>query len=108
MQTLKLLMPKIMKTCCKIYSPAALSLLSQMLNMWFTRGLFIYYIIIFLSSTYEFEGPTIVYCPSRKTTEQVAAELMKLNLSCGTYHAGMGIKARKDVHHKFMRDEIQV
>ncbi|XP_077670997.1 bifunctional 3'-5' exonuclease/ATP-dependent helicase WRN isoform X4 [Eretmochelys imbricata] len=59
------------------------------------------------SSTYEFEGPTIVYCPSRKTTEQVAAELMKLNLSCGTYHAGMGIKARKDVHHKFMRDEIQ-
>nr|XP_048704714.1 Werner syndrome ATP-dependent helicase isoform X1 [Caretta caretta] len=59
------------------------------------------------SSAYEFEGPTIVYCPSRKTTEQVAAELMKLNLSCGTYHAGMGIKARKDVHHKFMRDEIQ-
>ncbi|XP_038255812.1 Werner syndrome ATP-dependent helicase isoform X6 [Dermochelys coriacea] len=59
------------------------------------------------SSTYEFEGPTIVYCPSRKTTEQVAAELMKLNLSCGTYHAGMGIKARKDVHHRFMRDEIQ-
>uniref|UniRef100_A0A674IS07 ATP-dependent DNA helicase n=1 Tax=Terrapene triunguis TaxID=2587831 RepID=A0A674IS07_9SAUR len=59
------------------------------------------------SSTYEFEGPTIVYCPSRKITEQVAAELMKLNLSCGTYHAGMGIKARKDVHHRFMRDEIQ-
>nr|XP_032625372.1 Werner syndrome ATP-dependent helicase isoform X3 [Chelonoidis abingdonii] len=59
------------------------------------------------SSTYEFEGPTIIYCPSRKTTEQVAAELMKLNLSCGTYHAGMGIKARKDVHHRFMRDEIQ-
>ncbi|XP_030421150.1 Werner syndrome ATP-dependent helicase isoform X5 [Gopherus evgoodei] len=59
------------------------------------------------SFTYEFEGPTIVYCPSRKTTEQVAAELMKLNLSCGTYHAGMGIKARKDVHHRFMRDEIQ-
>ncbi|KAM7167666.1 bifunctional 3'-5' exonuclease/ATP-dependent helicase WRN [Macrochelys suwanniensis] len=59
------------------------------------------------SSTYEFEGPTIVYCPSRKTTEQVAAELIKLNLSCGTYHAGMGIRARKDVHHRFMRDEIQ-
>ncbi|XP_075785437.1 bifunctional 3'-5' exonuclease/ATP-dependent helicase WRN isoform X1 [Pelodiscus sinensis] len=59
------------------------------------------------SSRYEFEGPTIVYCPSRKTTEQVAAELTKLNLSCGTYHAGMGIKARRDVHHRFMRDEIQ-
>ncbi|XP_070598282.1 bifunctional 3'-5' exonuclease/ATP-dependent helicase WRN isoform X3 [Erythrolamprus reginae] len=58
-------------------------------------------------STYEFEGPTIVYCPSRKTTEQVAAELRKLNLVCGIYHAGMGVKARRDVHHKFMRDEIQ-
>ncbi|XP_070791509.1 bifunctional 3'-5' exonuclease/ATP-dependent helicase WRN [Pituophis catenifer annectens] len=57
-------------------------------------------------STYEFEGPTIVYCPSRKTTEQVAAELRKLNLVCGIYHAGMGIKERRDVHHKFMRDEI--
>ncbi|XP_063150841.1 bifunctional 3'-5' exonuclease/ATP-dependent helicase WRN [Candoia aspera] len=58
-------------------------------------------------STYEFEGPTIVYCPSRKVTEQVAVELRKLNLVCGIYHAGMGIKARRAVHHKFMRDEIQ-
>lgn len=59
-------------------------------------------------STYEFEGPTIVYCQSRKTTEQVAVELRKLNVVCGIYHAGMGIKARREVHHKFMRDEIQV
>uniref|UniRef100_A0A8C8S7K6 DNA 3'-5' helicase n=1 Tax=Pelusios castaneus TaxID=367368 RepID=A0A8C8S7K6_9SAUR len=58
-------------------------------------------------SAYGFEGPTIIYCPSRKTTEQVAAELMKLKVDCGTYHAGMGIKARRDVHHRFMRDEIQ-
>uniref|UniRef100_A0A670KDJ3 ATP-dependent DNA helicase n=1 Tax=Podarcis muralis TaxID=64176 RepID=A0A670KDJ3_PODMU len=57
--------------------------------------------------SYEFEGPAIVYCPSRKTTEQVAAELTKLNIVCGTYHAGMGIAARRDIHHKFMRDEIQ-
>ncbi|XP_042305335.1 Werner syndrome ATP-dependent helicase isoform X2 [Sceloporus undulatus] len=58
-------------------------------------------------TTYEFEGPTIVYCPSRKITEQVATELVKLNLVCGTYHAGMGIKERRDIHHRFMRDEIQ-
>ncbi|XP_032877925.1 Werner syndrome ATP-dependent helicase isoform X3 [Amblyraja radiata] len=55
----------------------------------------------------EFEGPTIVYCPSRKTTEHVAGVLSQMNVVCGTYHAGMGIKARRDVHHKFMRDEIQ-
>ncbi|XP_019349057.2 bifunctional 3'-5' exonuclease/ATP-dependent helicase WRN isoform X2 [Alligator mississippiensis] len=59
------------------------------------------------SSTYEFEGPTIVYCPSRRITNQVAAELMKLNVVCGMYHAGMGIKERRSVHHRFMRDEIQ-
>ncbi|XP_067413066.1 bifunctional 3'-5' exonuclease/ATP-dependent helicase WRN isoform X2 [Emydura macquarii macquarii] len=59
------------------------------------------------SSTYGFEGPTIIYCPSRKTTEQVTAELMKLNVACGTYHAGLGIQERRGVHHRFMRDEIQ-
>ncbi|KAM7227229.1 hypothetical protein CapIbe_021642 [Capra ibex] len=59
------------------------------------------------SSAWEFEGPTIIYCPSRKKTEQVTAELKKLNLACGTYHAGLSINLRKQVHHRFMRDEIQ-
>ncbi|KAM8970347.1 Werner syndrome ATP-dependent helicase isoform X2 [Sarcophilus harrisii] len=58
-------------------------------------------------SSWEFEGPTIIYCPSRKISEQVTAELQKLNLACGTYHAGLGIKLRREIHHKFMRDEIQ-
>ncbi|KAM5310956.1 bifunctional 3'-5' exonuclease/ATP-dependent helicase WRN isoform 2-T2 [Glossophaga mutica] len=59
------------------------------------------------SSAWEFEGPTIIYCPSRIMTEQVTAELRKLNLACGAYHAGMNINSRKEVHHSFMRDEIQ-
>nr|XP_011740038.1 Werner syndrome ATP-dependent helicase isoform X3 [Macaca nemestrina]XP_011740039.1 Werner syndrome ATP-dependent helicase isoform X4 [Macaca nemestrina] len=59
------------------------------------------------SSHWEFEGPTIIYCPSRKMTEQVTAELRKLNLSCETYHAGMSFSRRRDVHHRFVRDEIQ-
>ncbi|XP_033871586.3 bifunctional 3'-5' exonuclease/ATP-dependent helicase WRN isoform X1 [Acipenser ruthenus] len=59
------------------------------------------------SFDYEFEGPAIVYCPSRKVTEQVSAELSKLGINCATYHAGMGIKPRRETHHKFMRDEIQ-
>uniref|UniRef100_A0A8C4MEZ4 DNA 3'-5' helicase n=1 Tax=Equus asinus asinus TaxID=83772 RepID=A0A8C4MEZ4_EQUAS len=58
-------------------------------------------------SAWEFEGPTIIYCLSRKMTEQVTAELRKLQLACGTYHAGMGSNSRKEVHHRFMRDEIQ-
>ncbi|XP_075276957.1 bifunctional 3'-5' exonuclease/ATP-dependent helicase WRN isoform X3 [Opisthocomus hoazin] len=59
------------------------------------------------SSEYEFEGPTIIYCPSRKATEQVVSELIKLSVACGAYHAGLGIKQRRDTHHQFMRDEIQ-
>ncbi|XP_012580191.1 PREDICTED: Werner syndrome ATP-dependent helicase isoform X2 [Condylura cristata] len=59
------------------------------------------------ASSWEFEGPTIIYCPSRKMTEQVTAEFRKLKLACGTYHAGMSITSRKEIHHKFMRDEIQ-
>uniref|UniRef100_A0A8C2TCQ9 DNA 3'-5' helicase n=1 Tax=Coturnix japonica TaxID=93934 RepID=A0A8C2TCQ9_COTJA len=59
------------------------------------------------SSTYEFEGPTIIYCPSRKATEQVVCELNKLDVTCGAYHAGMGIQKRREIHHQFMRDEIQ-
>ncbi|RXM97957.1 Werner syndrome ATP-dependent helicase-like, partial [Acipenser ruthenus] len=42
-----------------------------------------------------------------KVTEQVSAELSKLGINCATYHAGMGIKPRRETHHKFMRDEIQ-
>ncbi|XP_039076810.1 Werner syndrome ATP-dependent helicase isoform X2 [Hyaena hyaena] len=59
------------------------------------------------SSTWEFEGPTIIYCPSRRMTEEVTAELRKVKLACGTYHAGMGVSARREVHHRFIRDEIQ-
>ncbi|NXY18001.1 WRN helicase, partial [Atrichornis clamosus] len=59
------------------------------------------------SSVYEFEGPTIIYCPTRKATEQVVSALNKLNVACGTYHAGMGNQQRRDTHHQFMRDEIQ-
>uniref|UniRef100_W5MXX5 DNA 3'-5' helicase n=1 Tax=Lepisosteus oculatus TaxID=7918 RepID=W5MXX5_LEPOC len=57
---------------------------------------------------HEFEGSTIVYCPSRKLTETVSAELTKLGVTCGAYHAGMGVKSRRETHHKFVRDEIQV
>nr|XP_045014640.1 Werner syndrome ATP-dependent helicase isoform X3 [Jaculus jaculus] len=59
------------------------------------------------SSVWEFEGPTIIYCPSRKMTEQVTGELKKLKLACEAYHAGLSCNTRKNVHHRFMRDEIQ-
>ncbi|KAM4614964.1 bifunctional 3'-5' exonuclease/ATP-dependent helicase WRN [Polymixia lowei] len=56
---------------------------------------------------YEFEGPTIVYCPTRKEAEKVTSSLYKLGVSCDVYHAGLSIAARRQTQHRFMRDEIQ-
>ncbi|XP_026996941.2 Werner syndrome ATP-dependent helicase homolog isoform X1 [Tachysurus fulvidraco] len=59
------------------------------------------------SGDYEFEGSAIVYCPSKKEAERVASALFKLGISCGVYHAGLGIKQRRETQYQFMRDEIQ-
>uniref|UniRef100_A0A673X8F4 DNA 3'-5' helicase n=1 Tax=Salmo trutta TaxID=8032 RepID=A0A673X8F4_SALTR len=56
---------------------------------------------------YEFEGSSIVYCPSRKEAERVTSTLTSLGVTCGVYHAGLGIKQRRETQHRFMRDEIQ-
>ncbi|XP_074615675.1 bifunctional 3'-5' exonuclease/ATP-dependent helicase WRN-like isoform X2 [Acropora palmata] len=56
---------------------------------------------------YSFDGPTIVYCPTKKATEAVTRELRGLGVNCDYYHAGLGIKERKRVHQLFIRDEIQ-
>ncbi|XP_073686167.1 bifunctional 3'-5' exonuclease/ATP-dependent helicase WRN [Garra rufa] len=56
---------------------------------------------------FELEGSAIVYCPSKKEAERVAAGLRKLDVLCGVYHAGLGIKQRRETQHQFMRDEIQ-
>lgn len=56
---------------------------------------------------YSFDGPTIVYCPTKKATEHVSRELCALGVSCEYYHAGLSNKERRRVHHLFIRDEIQ-
>ncbi|XP_061119688.1 bifunctional 3'-5' exonuclease/ATP-dependent helicase WRN isoform X2 [Conger conger] len=56
---------------------------------------------------YEFEGPAIVYCPSRKEAERVSSALCRLGVLCGVYHAGLATKRRRETQYAFMRDEIQ-
>ncbi|KAI5614227.1 Werner syndrome ATP-dependent helicase [Silurus asotus] len=56
---------------------------------------------------YEFEGSAIVYCPSKKESERVTSALLKLGIRCGVYHAGLGLKQRRETQYQFMRDEIQ-
>ncbi|XP_071952362.1 bifunctional 3'-5' exonuclease/ATP-dependent helicase WRN-like [Antedon mediterranea] len=56
---------------------------------------------------YEFDGPTIIYCPSKKKTESVGAILQRYGVKCDIYHAGLSQDKRKKVHHMFVRDQLQ-
>ena len=58
--------------------------------------------------TYSFDGPTVIYCPSKKKTEEVAERLASYGVVCEAYHAGQGVARRKKTHHRFIRDELQV
>lgn len=50
----------------------------------------------------------IVYCLSRKNTEDVAEGLRKVGIRAMHYHAGIDSKTRSEVQDAFIKDEIQV
>ncbi len=50
----------------------------------------------------------IIYCLSRKNTEDVAAKLKAKGIAAKFYHAGMGPKIRAKVQQEFIRDDIQI
>ena len=50
----------------------------------------------------------IVYCFSRKTTEDVAASLSTMGLSALPYHAGLDPALRSETQEKFIRDDALV
>ncbi|KAK7463978.1 hypothetical protein BaRGS_00038018, partial [Batillaria attramentaria] len=52
--------------------------------------------------------PTIVYCPTKKTTMEVANTLAVLGFSCLPYHAGLSLNTRKQAHKKFVNDQVQI
>ncbi|XP_064386920.1 bifunctional 3'-5' exonuclease/ATP-dependent helicase WRN-like isoform X3 [Halichondria panicea] len=58
-------------------------------------------------SLYSFKGSTIVYCRTRKMTENVQAELHNAGVHCALYHAGLTRLQRNEAHQKFLKDEIQ-
>jgi ATP-dependent DNA helicase RecQ len=51
---------------------------------------------------------SIIYCTSRKSTEQIATELKSLGINALPYHAGLEQELRKGTQEKFIRDEVQV
>ena len=57
----------------------------------------------------EYRGEScIVYCFSRKSTEDLAATLCERGLSALPYHAGLDTTVRSQTQEKFIRDEVPI
>ncbi|MDD1690475.1 MAG: DNA helicase RecQ [Methanoregula sp.] len=54
------------------------------------------------------EDSGIVYCLSKKETEEVAGELKKRGFSALAYHAGLSKQVREEVQEAFIHDRVQV
>jgi ATP-dependent DNA helicase RecQ len=56
----------------------------------------------------EENRPAIVYCGTRKDTEEVAQSLREAGLSAAGYHAGMDPDERASAQHRFMSGDAEV
>ncbi|XP_023030408.2 bifunctional 3'-5' exonuclease/ATP-dependent helicase WRN [Leptinotarsa decemlineata] len=56
----------------------------------------------------KFSGPTIIYCLSRKKTEEISGILEDMGIKSMAYHAGLSLSIRKKVHDEFVKDKIDV
>ncbi len=50
----------------------------------------------------------IIYCLSRKTTEELAEKLQKIGISAKAYHAGLDNKIRSQTQDEFINDDCKV
>jgi len=50
----------------------------------------------------------IVYCLSRKATEQLAGKLKQQNINAKAYHAGLTFEERAKNQEDFIKDEVQI
>jgi ATP-dependent DNA helicase RecQ len=50
----------------------------------------------------------IIYCLSRKTTEELAEKLQKIGIKAKAYHAGLDSKVRSSTQDEFINDDCQV
>ena len=53
-------------------------------------------------------GGAIVYCATRRRTEEVAEFLQLKDLAADHFHAGLSPESRKDVQHRFIEGELNV
>ena len=64
------------------------------------------YIFNFVRQHTEEAG--IIYCLSRKNTEKVCQDLLKLGIRAAAYHAGLNTTERNRAQEAFKQDQIQV
>lgn len=59
------------------------------------------------SNRKTFDGPTIIYCPTRRDVENVTETLSSHGIDALPYHAGMNVKARSENQKAFVRDKCE-
>ncbi|MCD8404682.1 DNA helicase RecQ [Tenacibaculum dicentrarchi] len=50
----------------------------------------------------------IIYCLSRKATEQLASKLKQQNINAKAYHAGLAFEERAKTQEDFIKDDVQI
>lgn len=50
----------------------------------------------------------IIYCASRKRTEEIAEKLLRAGVKAAPYHAGLSHEVRKSTLYRFLRDDVHV
>ncbi|MCB9196142.1 MAG: DNA helicase RecQ [Flavobacteriales bacterium] len=63
-------------------------------------------IVTFINQHNDESG--IIYCLSRKSTEDLATKLNNSGIRAGAYHAGLSAEKRSSVQEEFINDEVQV
>lgn len=56
----------------------------------------------------DLDNSNIIYCLTRKDTEEVAEELNNAGIKSGIYHAGLSTKIRQECHIDFSYDRVKV
>ncbi|EFA09584.2 bifunctional 3'-5' exonuclease/ATP-dependent helicase WRN isoform X2 [Tribolium castaneum] len=64
--------------------------------------------MVYEKSEWKFSGPTIIYCITRRQTEDLCEILKNCGVRCRVYHAGLSQKERQEAHEEFVRDKVDV
>jgi ATP-dependent DNA helicase RecQ len=56
----------------------------------------------------KINAPTIVYCSTKKNTDEITEHLQEHGIRCGAYHGGLDSSTRTDVQTRFIEKDLPV